>query len=357
MILQQKIQDSERPFLIAGPCSVETEEQINQVVADLAQNQKVQMLRGGIWKPRTRPDSFEGVGEIGLPWLIDAGKKYNLPVTVEVANPKHAELALKAGVDVLWIGARTTVNPFAIQDIADSLAGTNIPIMIKNPVNPDLGLWIGAFERFQNAGLTDLTAIHRGFSVYSHPKYRNVPNWKIPIGLKEQMPHIPMICDPSHITGRRDLLLEVSQKALDLNFDGLMIEVHPCPDEAWSDAAQQITPDTLKDLFASLVLRATHIEDYQVLQIEDVRAKIHLLDDQLFEILVDRMKLSEELGAFKQAHNITILKEEQWKKVVSQRLASIDPTIMSQTFIRNLLDVIHQESIRHQNKIMNSKRG
>ena len=357
MILQQKIKDSERPFLIAGPCSVETEEQVNQVVSELALNKKVQMLRGGIWKPRTRPDSFEGVGEVGLPWLIEAGKKFNLPVTVEVANPKHAEIALKAGVDVLWIGARTSVNPFAIQDIADSLKGTNIPIMIKNPVNPDLGLWIGAFERFQNAGLTDLTAIHRGFSVYSHPKYRNVPNWEIPIGLKEGMPHIPLICDPSHIAGKRNLLLDVSQKAMDLNFDGLMIEVHPCPDEAWSDAAQQITPETLKELFSSLVLRTRHIEDSQALQIEDVRNRIHLLDDRLFEILESRMKLSEELGAFKQAHNITILKEEQWKKVVSERLASIDPAVMSPVFIRNLLDVIHQESIRHQNKIMNTKGG
>lgn len=357
MNLQQKIADSERPFLIAGPCSVETEEQINQVVSDLAQNEKVQLLRGGIWKPRTRPDSFEGVGEIGLPWLVEAGKRFNLPVSCEIANPKHAELAMQAGVDVLWIGARTTVNPFAIQDIADSLSGTDIPIMIKNPVNPDLGLWIGAFERFQNAGLTDLTAIHRGFSVYSHPKYRNVPNWEIPIGLKEEMPHIPLICDPSHIGGKRAILMEISQKAMDLNFDGLMIEVHPKPDEAWSDAAQQITPQNLDELIGKLVLRATKIEDSQVIQIEDVRARIHNLDDRLFEILESRMKMSEELGAIKQAHNLTILKEEQWKKVVSQRLESIDPSKMSPIFIRNLLDVIHQESIRHQNKIMNSKRG
>lgn len=356
MNLQQKIKNSERPFLIAGPCSIETEEQANQVISDLAKNEKVQLIRGGIWKPRTRPDSFEGIGEIGLPWLVEAGKKYKLPVSCEIANPKHAEMAMQAGVDVLWIGARTTVNPFAIQDIADSLVGTNIPIMIKNPVNPDLGLWIGAFERFQNAGLNDLTAIHRGFSIYSHPKYRNVPNWEIPIGLKEQMPHIPMICDPSHITGKRNLLVEVSQKALDLNFDGLMIEVHPNPDEAWSDAAQQITPETLKEFFESLILRTRHMEGSQSIQIEEIRTKIHSLDDQLFEILKSRMKLSEDLGVFKHAHNITILKEEQWKKVVSQRLQSIDPAIMSPIFIRNILDVIHQESIRHQNKIMNSKR-
>ena len=357
MSLQQKIQVSDRPYLIAGPCSVETEEQIHQVVSELSENEKVQMLRGGIWKPRTRPDSFEGNGEIALPWLVEAGKKYNLPVAIEIANPKHAELALKAGVDVLWIGARTTVNPFAIQDIADSLVGTNVPILIKNPVNPDLGLWIGAFERFQNAGLNDLTAVHRGFSVYSHPKYRNVPSWEIPIALKEQLPHIPIICDPSHIAGRRDLLLDVSQKAMDLNFDGLMIEVHPNPDKAWSDAAQQITPETLKELLSNLVLRATKIEDSHLLQLEDVRSRIHNLDDRLFEILNNRMKLSEELGFFKRANNITILKEEQWKKVVSERLASIDPELMSPIFIRNLLDVIHQESIRHQNKIMNSKRG
>ncbi len=357
MNLQHKIQDTERPFLIAGPCSVETEDQINLVVSDLAQNQKVQMLRGGIWKPRTRPDSFEGVGEIGLPWLVEAGKKFNLPVCCEIANPKHAEMALRAGVDVLWIGARTTVNPFAIQDIADSLAGSDIPIMIKNPVNPDLGLWIGAFERFQNAGLKDLTAIHRGFSVYSHPKYRNVPNWEIPIGLKEEMPHIPLICDPSHIGGKRAILMEISQKAMDLNFDGLMIEVHPTPELAWSDAAQQITPEALKKLFSNLILRATQIGGIEISQIEDLRARFHVLDDRLFEVLASRMLLSEELGAIKQAHNLTILKEEQWRKVVSQRLESIDPSKMSPFFIRNLLDVIHQESIRHQNKIMNSKRG
>ncbi len=357
MNLQQKIQNSERPFLIAGPCSVETEDQINAVVSELAENKKVQMLRGGIWKPRTRPDSFEGVGEIGLFWLVDAGKKNNLPVAIEIANPKHAELALKAGVDVLWIGARTTVNPFAIQDIADSLRGTDVPILIKNPVNPDLGLWIGAFERFQNAELTDLTAVHRGFSIYSHPKYRNVPSWEIPIALKEQLPHIPIICDPSHIAGRRDLLLDVSQKAMDLNFDGLMIEVHPNPDKAWSDAAQQITPEILKTILLSLVLREKQIEGSILSQIEDLRNRFQTLDDRLFEILEIRMKLSEELGHIKRDHNLTILKEEQWRKVVSQRLDSIDPAKMSPIFIRNLLDAIHQESIRHQNKIMNSKRG
>ena len=218
----------------------------------LAQSGRVQVLRAGIWKPRTRPDSFEGVGAIGLPWLVSAGKALSLPVTTEVANKNHVELALQAGVDMLWIGARTTVNPFAVQEIADALRGVSIPVLIKNPVNPDLELWIGAFERLEKVGITDLAAIHRGFSVYNHPKYRNVPNWEIPIALKERMPALKLVCDPSHIAGKSELIQEVSQKALDLNFDGLMIETHPSPDDAWSDAKQQVTPNILKKILSEL---------------------------------------------------------------------------------------------------------
>ena len=254
MNLIQKIKEASRPFLIAGPCSAESPEQVMSVAKKLAASGKTQLLRAGIWKPRTRPNSFEGMGDIALPWLVEAGRETGLPVTTEIANRNHTELALKAGVDVLWIGARTTVNPFAIQEIADVLKGVDIPVMIKNPVNPDLDLWIGAFERLEKAGVRDLSAIHRGFSIYKHPKYRNVANWEIPIALRERLPNIPIICDPSHISGNRDLLLEVSQKAMDLNFDGLMIETHPTPEKAWSDAAQQLTPEALNILLNQLVL-------------------------------------------------------------------------------------------------------
>ncbi|MFN6015600.1 MAG: 3-deoxy-7-phosphoheptulonate synthase, partial [Flavobacteriales bacterium] len=241
--MNEKIRSTSGPFLIAGPCSAETEEQVHSVVRDLADRNLAHAIRAGIWKPRTRPDSFEGIGEVGLKWLVDAGRSVGLPVATEVANKHHVELALQAGVDILWVGARTTVNPFTVQEIADALSGVRIPVMVKNPVNPDLELWLGGIERFEKAGLSDVVAIHRGFSVYKHPKYRNVPNWEIPIALKERRPDIAVICDPSHITGKRELIAEVAQKALDLNFEGLMMETHPNPENAWSDASQQLTPE------------------------------------------------------------------------------------------------------------------
>jgi len=342
-----------RPFLIAGPCSAETEEQMLETALQLKEFCSIDVLRAGIWKPRTRPDSFEGVGEEGLPWLVSAGKLLGVPTTTEVANTRHAELALKAGIDILWIGARTTVNPFAVQELADAVRGSGVPVMIKNPVNPDLELWIGAFERFEKAGTTDLTAIHRGFSVYKHPKYRNVPNWELPIALRERMPHIPMICDPSHITGKRSLLLEVSQKAMDLNFDGLMIESHRNPDAAWSDAAQQLTPENLGKLISQLVLRSKIISDSAQQGLEEMRDKIGILDDRLFEILAARMLLSEEVGKFKLDHNITILQEEHWKKVISGRLEKAGEYGLAERFVRLVMDALHQESIRHQTRVMN----
>lgn len=352
MNLTAQIKSSTRPFLITGPCSAETEEQVYQIFEDLKKNTKISLFRAGIWKPRTRPDSFEGVGEKGLTWVVDAGKKFDLPTTIEVVNAKHTELALKAGINVLWIGARTTVNPFAVQEIVDVLKGTQTPVMIKNPVNPDLSLWIGAFERFIKANLTDLTAIHRGFSVYKHHKYRNVPNWEIPISFKQYFPEIPIICDPSHITGNRDLLLEVSQKAMDLNFNGLMIESHPNPAKAWSDAEQQITALELKTLLEQLILREKNRKDRSA-ELEEFRAKIGLLDDRLFEILSTRMKLSEEIGIYKRQHNLTILREEHWKSVIESRLSKADDYFLTQIFVKNLMDNIHQESIRHQVKVMN----
>jgi len=342
-----------RPFLISGPCSAETEEQVMETALQLKQFCDIDVLRAGIWKPRTRPDSFEGVGEEGLPWLVNAGKAIGVPTTTEVANAKHVELALKAGIDMLWIGARTTVNPFAVQEIADALFGTGIPVLVKNPVNPDLELWIGAFERLEKAGITDLIAVHRGFSVYKHPKYRNVPNWELPIALRERLPHIPLICDPSHISGKRALLLEVSQKAMDLTFDGLMIESHREPDAAWSDAAQQLTPENLKILLGQLVLRSREVSGSAQESLEELREKIGILDDRLFEILMARMRLSEEVGAFKREHNITILGEEHWKKMISGRLERAGEYGLAERFVRLVMDALHQESIRHQTRVMN----
>lgn len=355
MNLQQNIKEAKKPFLITGPCSAESEEQVISVCREIALNQNANLLRAGIWKPRTRPDSFEGIGAIGLNWLVEAGKETNLPTSTEVANKQHVEQALKAGIDVLWIGARTTVNPFAVQEIADALQGVNIPIMVKNPINPDLELWIGAFERFEKAGITDLTAIHRGFSIYKHPKYRNVPTWEIAIGLRERIPQIPVICDPSHITGNRNLLLEVSQKALDLNFEGLMIETHPNPDKAWSDAAQQVTPSQLKDIVDNLILRNNAISESDHLALVELREKINSIDEKLFDLLASRMLLSEQVGIFKRENNITILQQEHWTKMIQTRLEKSKDLKLSQQFVRQFMDAMHQESIRHQTKIMNRK--
>jgi chorismate mutase len=355
MNLQETINASTKPFLIAGPCSVETPDQMMNICLDLAKNEKVHALRAGIWKPRTRPDSFEGVGSIGLPWLVDAGKKAGLPTATEVANKHHVELALKAGVDILWIGARTTVNPFAVQEIADALTGVKIPVMVKNSINPDLELWIGAFERLEKAGLDDLVAIHRGFSFYKHPKYRNVPSWEIPMGFRSRRPEIPLICDPSHISGKRDLLLEVSQKAMDLNYHGLMIETHPDPDNAWSDAAQQVTPEGLKNMMKTIILRTEIASNEMIQPLVELRQKIGLLDDRIFDLLAARMILSEEVGDFKKQNKITIFQQEHWAKMIIGRLSKSEEYNLTERFIRQTMDAIHQESIRHQTKVMNPK--
>jgi chorismate mutase len=350
--LNEKIRSTSGPFLIAGPCSAETEEQVHSVVRDLADRNLTHAIRAGIWKPRTRPDSFEGIGEVGLKWLVDAGRSVGLPVATEVANKHHVELALQAGVDILWVGARTTVNPFTVQEIADALSGVRIPVMVKNPVNPDLELWLGGIERFEKAGLSDVVAIHRGFSVYKHPKYRNVPNWEIPIALKERRPDIAVICDPSHITGKRELIAEVAQKALDLNFEGLMMETHPNPENAWSDASQQLTPEALEEILKGLVVRSKDISGEFASYLDEVREKIALLDDRLFELLTARMTLSEEVGKFKRENNITILQQEHWAKLIAGRLNKNEEYNLTQLFIRQFMDAIHQESIRHQVKIM-----
>src|SRR5690554_4668149 len=351
--LQNNLKKYRRPFLIAGPCSVESEDQVMAVAKSISEQHQPALLRGGIWKPRTRPDSFEGVGAIGLPWLVNAGKEVGIPVTTEVANAKHVEAALSAGVDVLWLGARTTVNPFAVQEIADAIQGTEITVMVKNPINPDLVLWVGAFERFQKAGINDVVAIHSGFSVYKHPKYRNVPNWEIPIALMEEMPEIPLICDPTHISVRRDGWLNVAQKSMDLNFAGLMIETHNNPDNAWSDAQQQITPEQLKLLMNQLILRKASIQEEGIDFIDLQRKTIAEIDDQLFELMKQRMQIAREVGDYKREKNITILQTEHWKKVIEQRLAKAEELELSIDFLRSVLDAIHQESIRHQTKVMN----
>ena len=352
----KQLKEFSRPIIISGPCSAETEEQVMQTARDLKATGKVNILRAGIWKPRTRPNSFEGIGEVGLEWLINAGKETELPVITEVANTAHVELTLKAGFKKLWIGARTAVNPFAVQEIADALKGTEVEILVKNPINPDLNLWIGAIERFKNVGLTEVHAIHRGFSSIMSKKYRNDPMWEIPLALKREFPEIKMICDPSHITGKRDLLLDVSQKAMDLIYDGLMIESHPTPDKAWSDAAQQITPIKLKELIDKLIIRDTGFENSKIKEdLGSLRQKINLIDEELLQLIQQRMSVAEEIGQYKKENNITILQPDRWHQIKELQLLNAEKLGLSYKFIIKYLEAIHQESIRHQTAIMNKK--
>ncbi len=343
------------PFLITGPCSAETEEQVLETATRLSATGKIDLLRAGIWKPRTSPGSFEGVGEIGLKWLLRAKQETGIPTCTEVANAKHVELALENEVDVLWVGARTTVNPFSVQEIADAVKGVDIPIMIKNPINPDLALWIGGIERFKKAGIKNIAAIHRGFSDYSESKYRNKPLWQIPIELRRLHPDIPLINDPSHICGKRELLQRVAQKAMDLSFDGLMIESHITPDEAWSDAAQQVTPERYAELISELILRKkekTTAEYEKAIQLW--RSKIDQLDTELFNLLSERMKVVRALGEFKKSEGITILQDERWRIIFKQALDNADKYGLSKEFITNYLRTVHDESINNQEDIMNS---
>ncbi len=342
-------------LIIAGPCSAETEEQVFKTAEALAKTGNINMLRAGIWKPRTRPGSFEGVGTIGLKWLIDAGKAVNLPVITEVANRDHVLLALQAGFKNLWIGARTTANPFATQEIADSLKGQEIDtLFIKNPINPDLQLWIGAIERFQKTGVKNIGVIHRGFSAFKTNKYRNEPLWEIPLNLKLQFPNIKLICDPSHICGQRDILEEVSQKAMDLEYDGLMIETHPEPDKAWSDAKQQITPERVNILLESLIMRQKYSKnpESEVL-LASYRNEMKVMDNEILEILGERMRIAEKIGALKKENSITILQQERWKEVKEERIEVGLKNDLTEKFLNRYLNALHQESIRHQTKVMN----
>ena len=352
-IVQQKW--TKRPLIISGPCSAETEEQVVETVQRIAATGKVDMIRAGIWKPRTRPGSFEGIGVKGLPWLLRAKKLTGLPTMVEVATGKQVDDAINFEVDVLWIGARTTVNPFSVQEVADALRGTDLPVMIKNPINPDLELWTGAVERVAKSGVKQIGLIHRGFSSYGNTEYRNAPMWHLAIEMKRRYPDLLFINDPSHICGRRDILHEVAQKAIDLDYDGLMIESHMDPDHAWSDAKQQVTPEKLAELLDSIVWRREDVnsEEYHA-ALEKLRQQINHLDDELMQILGQRMKISEKIGEYKKNHNITILQTNRWNEILQRAVQKGESLGLSKEFITKYFDAMHMESINHQNKIMNS---
>jgi len=349
------LKDIEKPIIIAGPCSVETEEQVLETARRLKTTGRVHMLRGGIWKPRTRPNSFEGVGQIGLPWLIAAQNETGLPAITEVANTLHVEQALKAGFKKLWIGARTTVNPFTVQEIAEAVQGINdLEILVKNPVNPDVNLWIGAVERFLNSGIEDVHAVHRGFSSFKSKKFRNEPMWEIPLALKSEFPKIKLLCDPSHICGRRDLLAEVSQKAIDLLYDGLMIESHITPDEAWSDAQQQVTPEQLNELLKNLILRKEYSSDSVFKKnLEALRVEINSIDQELINLLLKRMQIVQQIGKYKGENQITILQPQRWEEIKQTHISIAKEVGLSEAFIEKYLEAIHLESIRLQTKVMN----
>lgn len=343
-----------KPVIISGPCSAETEEQMVTTARQLAATGKVHALRAGIWKPRTRPGQYEGAGEVGLNWLIQAKKETGLPVTTEVANAAHVEACLKAGVDILWVGARTTVNPFSVQEIADALQGVDIPVMVKNPVNPDLELWIGALERLNKAGITKLAAIHRGFSSFEKGPFRNAPMWDLGIELKTRIPELDVICDPSHIAGNRDLIALISQKALDLDMSGVMIESHINPDAAWSDAKQQVTPANLGKIVDGLVVR-TVTSDNKTFKdtLSILREQIDQLDDEIMQKLASRMKISEKIGQYKKENNVTILQVNRWEEIVQTRISLGKAMGLSAEFSRDLLKLIHEESIQIQTQVMN----
>nr|WP_321408903.1 bifunctional 3-deoxy-7-phosphoheptulonate synthase/chorismate mutase type II [uncultured Carboxylicivirga sp.] len=344
----------ERPILIAGPCSAETEDQVLSTAKQLAA-QGVKIFRAGIWKPRTRPGAFEGVGTVGLPWLKKVKEETGMFVSIEVATGHHVYEALKFGVDMLWVGARTTANPFAVQEVADALAGVDIPVLVKNPVNPDLELWIGALERINQAGIKRLGAIHRGFSTYDKTKYRNTPEWQIPIELRRRIPELPIITDPSHISGKSGMIAEVSQEAMDLNFDGLIIESHICPEKAWSDASQQVTPDHLKQIMTDLVVRQSAIGEKPRVTLDELRKKIDLLDQQLLETLSSRMKISESIGKYKYDNNITILQTRRYDEIMNKRRDQAADNNLNPEFVVKVFEHIHEESINRQNIIMNKE--
>jgi chorismate mutase len=344
--------NTQRPVIITGPCSAESEEQVMETARSIAAN-GIKIFRAGIWKPRTKPGGFEGVGEIGLQWLKRVKKETGMYVATEVANRDHVFEALKAGIDLFWIGARTTVNPFAVQEIADSLRGVDIPVLIKNPVNPDLELWIGAIERIYNAGIHRIGVIHRGFSSYDKKIYRNLPLWHIPIEMRRRMPTLPIFCDPSHIGGKRELIAPLSQQAMDLSFDGLIIESHCSPDTAWSDKDQQITPDVLDYVLNLLVIR----DEVQTTEnLSELRRQIDNIDEQLLEFLAKRMRISREIGVYKKEHNMPVLQSPRYSEILEKRSIMGEAMELNIDFVREILKEIHEESVRQQMIIMGNEK-
>ncbi|WP_417939388.1 chorismate mutase [Flavobacterium sp. RS13.1] len=344
----------DHPLVIAGPCSAETEEQVLKIAHEL-KDSKVSVFRAGIWKPRTRPGGFEGIGEIGLKWLQKAKAETGLLMGTEVATAAHCKLALEYDIDVLWVGARTTANPFAVQEIADTLKGTDKIVLVKNPVNPDLALWLGGVERLHMAGIEKLGVIHRGFSTYEKTKYRNIPEWQIAIELQNKFPDLPLIIDPSHITGDRKMIFEVTQEALDLNYDGMIIETHIDPDNAWSDAAQQVTPDALKQIIKDLTIRKTDdTTDEYSSKMTKLRANIDVLDANLLELLGKRMKVADEIGQVKKDANVAILQNSRWNEILGKMILEGEKKGLTEEFVLRMFKAIHQESIGHQEKIFNA---
>lgn len=343
--------DSKRPVVIAGPCSAETEEQVMETAKDLAKN-GVRIFRAGIWKPRTKPGGFEGVGSVGLTWLQEVKKETGMLVATEVANKQHVEEALNAGVDVLWIGARTSANPFAMQEIADSLVGADVPVLVKNPVNPDLELWIGAMQRIYNAGIRQIGAIHRGFSAYGKHLYRNMPQWHIPIELRRRMPELTLICDPSHIGGKRELVAPLSQQAMDMGFDGLIVESHCDPDSAWSDKSQQVTPEVLNFILNMLVVRDT-TQTTESLTL--LHQQIDQIDNDLLEALSKRMRISREIGQYKKEHSMPVVQTGRYDDILNSRAAAAEELGMNGDFMKTVYQAIHEESVRQQIEVLNNR--
>ncbi len=341
--------DNERPYVIAGPCSAETEEQVMTTAQQLA-DKGCHIFRAGVWKPRTKPGGFEGNGEKALPWMARVKKETGMLISTEVATPEHVELALKYGMDILWVGARTSANPFAMQALADSLRGVDIPVLVKNPVNPDLELWIGALERINQAGIKRLGAIHRGFSSYDKKIYRNLPMWQIPIELHRRIPGLPVFCDPSHIGGSRELVAPLCQQAMDLGFDGLIVESHCDPDCAWSDAKQQVTPDVLDYILSLLVVRDKAVTTEGIVQL---RKQIDELDNQLMELLSKRMRVCREIGQYKKEHNMTVLQTTRYNEILDKRGAQGSLCGMDADFVKRVFEEIHEESVRQQMEIIN----
>jgi chorismate mutase len=343
----------DHPLVIAGPCSAETEEQVLRIAHEL-KDSDVNYFRAGIWKPRTRPGMFEGVGEIGLRWLKKVKEETGMKTCTEVANAAHVKLAIENDVDLLWIGARSTVSPFIMQEIADALQGTDKIVLVKNPVNPDLALWLGGIERLYKAGIKKLGAIHRGFSTYEKTKYRNIPEWQIAVEFQNKFPDLPLINDPSHITGNREMIFDVSQTALDLNFDGLMIETHFDPENAWSDAAQQVTPKKLKQIMVDLKIRKeTNTEAEYQNSLDNLRAQINVADAQLIELLGKRMRVSDQIGALKKDKNVAVLQSKRWNEILGNMILEGESKGLSEEFVLRMFKAIHQESINHQEKVIN----